>query len=62
MSVPRKLAADAQAVRTSSETLRPEARIFALSWATSSAFTSAWSTAGTGSCQDSTSAGTDDPT
>ncbi len=51
LSLPRKVAAEAQAVATSSEVLRPESRIRVLSWAMSWASTSSWSTAGTGSCQ-----------
>ena len=61
MSVPRNEAADAQAVRTSSGPVRPEARIFAFSAATSFASISSWSTAGTGSCQISASLGTSAP-
>ena len=50
LSVPRKLAADAQAVETSCGMDRPDSRSRLLSSAMSSAWTSPWSTAGTGSC------------
>ena len=51
MSVPRKLAADAHAVETSWEMVRPEARILPLRSAMSFSPISSWSTLGTGSCQ-----------
>ena len=50
LSVPRKLAADAQAVETSWEMDRPDSRSLLLRAAMSSAPISSWSTAGTGSC------------
>ena len=50
LSVPRKLDAEAQAVRTSCGTVSPVARIASLSEATSASETSAPSTVGTGSC------------
>jgi hypothetical protein len=61
LSEPRKVDAEAQAVATSSETVRPVARIFAFKSAMSFASISGWSTAGTGSCQTSTSCGTSAP-
>ena len=61
LSLPRNVEADAHAVETSWETDSPEARICALSAAMSSASTSSWSTAGTGSCQISVSCGTSGP-
>ncbi len=60
-SEPRKVAADDQAVWTSSETVSPEPRILASRSATSSASTSSWSTAGIGSCQIRSSSGTSGP-
>ncbi len=61
LSLPRNVEADAHAVDTSWRHVRPEARTSRLSPATSSASTSSWSTAGTGSCQISTSDGTSGP-
>ena len=61
LSLPRKVAADAQAVRTSCAVDRPEASTAAFSAAMSSSPTSGWSTAGTGSCQIIGSAGTSLP-
>ena len=61
-SVFRNEEADAQAARTSSETLSPLARTSAFSAAASAASISSWSTAGTGSCQISASSGTSLPT
>ena len=62
LSVPRKEAADAHAVATSSDTLRPEASTFSFSARMSAGPTSGCTGAGTGSCQISTSAGTSAPT
>ena len=61
LSVPRKVEAEAHAARTRSATESPEARIFALSDATSLAFTSSCAAGGTGSCQMSDSFGTSGP-
>ena len=61
LSLPRNVDADAHAVETSWDTDRPEARIWLFRAAMSAASTSAWSTAGTGSCQISGSAGTSGP-
>ena len=61
LSPPRKIDADAQAVETSSDTERPEARIFALRSAMSFSPTSGWFTAGIGSCQIRVSFGTSGP-
>ena len=61
LSLPRNVDADAHAVATSWETVRPEARTCSLSAAMSSASISSWSTAGTGSCQSSVSCGTSGP-
>ena len=61
LSLPRNVEADAHAVETSCDTVRPEARISRLSAAMSSLQTSSCVTAGTGSCQISTSDGTSGP-
>ncbi|MNT60500.1 hypothetical protein D3C72_1980840 [compost metagenome] len=61
MSEPRKVEAEAHAVDTSCVGVRPEASTFFVSAATSFASTSGWSTAGIGSCQISSSAGTSGP-
>ena len=61
LSLPRNVDADAHAVETSWETDRPEARIWPLRAATSSAPISSCVTAGTGSCQSSVSVGTSGP-
>ena len=61
LSAPRKVAAEAQAVVTSCDTLRPEASSFALRDSISASPTSGWSTAGIGSCQISGSFGTSGP-
>jgi len=61
LSEPRKVEAEAQAVETSSATDRPEASSLLLSAAMSFASTSGWSTAGIGSCQIRSSAGTSGP-
>ena len=61
LSLIRKVEADPQAVATSWETDSPESRIWRLRVAMSSAPTSSWSTAGTGSCQSSVSCGTSGP-
>ena len=61
LSVPRNVDADAHAVATSCGTVRPAPSTLAFSAATSCAFTSSWSTAGTGSCQISRSFGTSGP-
>ena len=58
LSEPRKVDAEAQAVDTSSETDRPEARILFFSAAMSASPTSLWSSFGIGSCQISSSFGT----
>ena len=61
LSEPRNVDADAQAVETSSETERPDARIFAFNAAASFSSISGWSTAGIGSCQIRVSFGTSGP-
>ena len=61
MSELRKVDAEAQAVETSWETDRPEARIFALRAAISSSPINSWVTGGTGSCQRNASPGTSGP-
>ena len=61
LSLSRKVDADAHAVETSCETDSPDARIVLFSAAMSCSSTSGWSTAGTGSCQISCSAGTSGP-
>ena len=60
-SEPRKVDADAHAVETSSETERPDARIAAFSAAMSPSSIGGCATAGTGSCQISSSSGTSAP-
>ncbi len=61
LSLSRKVDAEAQAVATSSEIDGPDARIVAFRAAMSCSSTSGWSTAGTGSCQISSSSGTSGP-
>ena len=61
LSEPRKVDADAQAVLTNCAIDRPEANNFAFSAAMSCALISGWSSAGIGSCQINTSAGTNEP-
>ena len=61
LSEPRNVEADPQAVETSSDTDRPEARILPLREAASCLPISLWLTAGMGSCQMSTSFGTSGP-
>ena len=61
LSLPRKDEADAHAVDTSWDTVRPEARICAFRSAISAASMSWCVTAGTGSCQISLSDGTSGP-
>jgi hypothetical protein len=61
LSEPRYVDADAQAVETSCDTERPEARIFAFSAATSCSLIGGRSAAGIGSCQISVSFGTSGP-
>ncbi|OQC04170.1 MAG: hypothetical protein BWX79_02546 [Alphaproteobacteria bacterium ADurb.Bin100] len=61
LSLPRKVEAEAQAVETSSGTLRPLASTFAFNRVMSPASISGWSTAGSGSCQTRSSAGTSGP-
>ena len=61
MSVSRYEAAEAQAVRTSSGTVRPVARICFFSAVASASLMRAPSTGGTGSCQISASSGTSSP-
>jgi len=61
LSLPRKVDAEAQAVRTSCAAVRPLASTWALSVAMSCASITGWSSAGTGSCQISTSCGTSLP-
>ncbi len=60
-SEPRKVEAEAQAMETSADTESPDARILPSSAAMSSPSINGWSTAGTGSCQTSSSAGTSGP-
>ena len=61
LSLLRNVDAEAHAVDTSSEMLSPDSRTFALRAAMSSSPISSWSTAGTGSCQISSSSGTSGP-
>ncbi len=61
LSLPRNVAAEAQAVATSLDMEIPDARTWAFRAAMSCASTSAWSTAGIGSCQISVSFGTSLP-
>ena len=61
LSVPRNDDADAQAVETSCETDRPEARIFSFRLAMSFASIRSCVTGGTGSCQSCGSFGTSAP-
>ena len=61
LSLPRNVEADAHAVETSWDTVRPEARSRLLSAATSLASTGSPAAAGTGSCHSSTSCGTSGP-
>ena len=61
LSEPRNVAADAQAVFTSFEIDRPEARILAFRSVVSLASISLWLIVGIGSCQISSSVGTSGP-
>ena len=61
LSEPRNVEAEAQAVVTSCDTVRPQARIFALSAAMSASPIGGYSAIGTGSCQTSSSFGTRGP-
>ena len=60
-SVPRKVAAEAQAVDTNWETDKAEARTLSLRWAMSRSSINGWAASGTGSCHSSGSAGTSGP-
>jgi len=61
MSEPRNVEADAQAVETSSDMDRPEAKILLFKELASALLISLWLTAGMGSCHISTSLGTSGP-
>ncbi len=61
LSLPRKEEAAAQVVDTSWPVLNPDSRTCCLSVAASASSISSWSTAGSGSCQSSSSAGTSGP-
>ena len=62
LSDPRKVEAEAHAVATNSDTVKPEEIIFDFNAAISEASINLWVTAGIGSCHIKTSAGTSAPT